>query len=59
MSVTMWFCCFSVALEGRKGKDNNGDDYNDDDDINASSPDTATAGVLSGLWSSAVSLGCV
>ena len=55
----MWFCCFSVALEGRKGKDNNGDDYNDDDDINASSPDTATAGVLSGLWSSAVSLGCV
>ena len=57
IDVAMCLCCHSVALESRKGKYNI-NDY-DDDDINASSLDTATAGVPSGLWSSAVSLGWV
>ena len=52
----MCSCYSSVALESHKGN-NNDDDY--DDDSTASSPDAATAGVLSGLWSSAVSLGWV
>ena len=55
-SITMCSCYSSVALESHKGN-NNDDDY--DDDSTASSPDAATAGVLSGLWSSAVSLGWV
>ena len=55
MSVTTRLYCSSVALERCEGDDNNGDDYNDDG--NGKSLDIATAGVLSGLWNSAVSLG--
>ena len=55
MSVTTCLYCSSVALERCGGDDNNEGDY--DDDSNGKSLDTATAGVLSGLWNSALSLG--